>query len=99
MNYLEPAGSRRNPTWTNLDLMAAYRVPLDTAVRLSVELRLLNAVNNQTRLGTDSQQYLDLRTMPTPPYIAPYTQPNPFFGAGNAFAPPRRVYLAMVASF
>jgi hypothetical protein len=99
MNYLEPAGSHRNPTWTNLDLMAAYRVPLDTAARLSVEVRLLNAIDNQTRLSTDSQQYLDLRTMPTPPYIAPYMQPNPFFGAGNAFAPPRRLYLAMVASF
>ena len=22
LNYLEPAGSHRNPTWTNLDLMA-----------------------------------------------------------------------------
>ena len=28
LNYLEPAGSHRNPTWANLDLMAAYRLPL-----------------------------------------------------------------------
>ena len=25
LNYLEPAGSHRNPTWANLDLMTAYR--------------------------------------------------------------------------
>ena len=26
--FLEPAGSRRNDTWTNVDLLAAYRLPL-----------------------------------------------------------------------
>ena len=55
--------------------------------------------NNQTRLQTDAQKYLDLRQIPTPPYFAPYEQPNPFFGTGNAFAPPRRLYVSLAAQF
>ncbi|HTL01240.1 MAG TPA: hypothetical protein VL243_03410, partial [Vicinamibacterales bacterium] len=99
LNYLEPAGSHRNPTWTNLDLMAAYRLPLRGRTHVSVEARLLNVFDTQTRLSTDSQQYLDLRTLPTPPYFAPYSQPNPFFGTGNGFAPPRRLHIAAVMDF
>jgi hypothetical protein len=99
MNYLEPAGSHRNPTWANLDVMAAYRIPMEGRTRISLEARLLNVMNNQTRLQTDAQQYLDLRTIPTPPYFAPYEQVNPFFGTGNAFAPPRRLHISLVAQF
>jgi hypothetical protein len=99
MNYLEPAGSHRNPTWANLDLMGAYHVPLSERARVSLEVRVLNVLNNQTRLSTDSQQYLDLRTLPAAPYFAPYLQPNPFFGTGNGFAPPRRLHLAAVFDF
>jgi TonB dependent receptor len=99
LNYLEPAGSHRNPTWTNLDLMGSYKLPLNGTTRMSFEARLLNVFNNQTQLSTDSQQFLDLRTIPNPPYFAPYLQPNPFFATGNLFAPPRRLYLAAVVSF
>jgi carboxypeptidase family protein len=99
LNYLEPAGSHRNPAWTNLDLMASYRLPMARTSTLSLEARLLNVFDTQTRLSTDSQQYLDLRTIPNPPYFAPYQQPNPFFGTGNAFAPPRRLFLSAVATF
>jgi len=99
LNYLEPAGSHRNGTWTNLDLMAAYRLSVRSRAGLSVEARLLNVFNNQTRLQTDSQQYLDLRMTPTPPYFAPYEQVNPFFGTGSAFAPPRRLHIGLVAQF
>jgi hypothetical protein len=99
LNYLEPAGSHRNPVWTNLDLMASYQLPLGNRARVSLEARLLNVLDTQTRLGTDAQQFLDLRTMPAPPYFAPYLQPNPFFGSGNAFAPPRRLHLAALVSF
>jgi len=60
---------------------------------------VLNVFNNQTQLSTDAQQFLDLRTLPTAPFFAPYQQPNPFFATGNAFAPPRRLYIAAVASF
>ena len=74
LNYLEPAGSHRNPVWANLDLMATYRVPLGGRTNLQVEARLLNVFDNQTRLSTDAQQYLDLRTIQTPPYFGlPWT--------------------------
>jgi len=98
-NYLEPAGSHRNPTWTNLDVMATYRLLSGARGSITLEARLLNVFDNQTRLSTDAQQYLDLRTITTPPFIAPYQQPNPFFGSGNAFAPPRRLYLGVGVTF
>ena len=98
LNYLEPAGSHRNPVWTNLDLMASYRLPLNVA-NITLEARLLNVFDNQEKLSTDALQYLDLQTRPTPPYFNPYQQPNPFFGMGNAFAPPRRLHLAAVITF
>ena len=99
LNFLEPAGTHRNPTWANLDLMASYRLPLDVAANVSLEARVLNVFNNQTRLSTDSQQFLDLQTISSAAYIAPYQQPNPFFGTGNGFAPPRRLHLAAVVTF
>jgi hypothetical protein len=79
--------------------MGAYRLPLTGRASVSLEMRLLNVFDNQTRLSTDSQQFLDLRSQPTPPYIAPYQQPNPFFATGNAFAPPRRLHVAAVFAF
>jgi hypothetical protein len=99
LNYLEPAGSRRNPAWTNLDVMASYRLLSGARGSITLEARLLNVFDDQTRLSTDAQQYLDLRTIPTPPFIAPYQQPNPFFGSGNGFAPPRRLYLGVGVTF
>jgi hypothetical protein len=99
LNYLEPAGSHRNPTWANLDLMGAYRLPISGRASVSIEGRLLNVFNNQTQLSTDAQQYLDLPMVPTAPYFGRYVQPNPFFATGNAFAPPRRLFVAAVANF
>jgi hypothetical protein len=52
LNYLEPAGTHRNPVWTNLDVMVAYRLPLAGPAAVSLEARLLNAFNSQTRLST-----------------------------------------------
>jgi hypothetical protein len=99
LNFLEPAGSHRNPMWTNLDLMGSYRLLQQRRGQVSVEARLLNVFNNQTQLSIDSQQFLDLRKITTAPYFAPYQQPNPFFSLGNGFAPPRRLHLAAVVSF
>jgi hypothetical protein len=79
--------------------MSTYRVPLQRGVRLALEGRVMNVFNNQTRLSTDAQQFLDLRTTPAAPYFAPYQQPNPLFGAGNAFAPPRRLSVAATFDF
>jgi hypothetical protein len=99
LNYLEPAGSHRNPTWTNLDLMGTYRLPAAGRVRATLTARVMNVFDNQTRLATDAQQYLDLRTTPAAPYFAPYLQPNPWFGTGSAFAPPRRLSLGATVDF
>ena len=99
LNYLEPAGTHRNPTWTNLDLMASYRLPTGGRAAVTLEARILNVFDNQTRLSTDAQQFLDLRTSAVPPYIQPYLLPNPFFSLGNAFAPPRRLYLGAGVGF
>jgi hypothetical protein len=99
LNYLEPAGTHRNPTWTNLDLMATYRLPLRGRAAVSFEARAMNVLDAQTRLSTDAQQYLDFRSISTPPYFAPYQDPNPFFGTGNAFAPPRRLNLSVTFSY
>jgi hypothetical protein len=97
--YLEPAGSHRNPTWTNLDLLAAYRFNIGRGASTTLEARLLNVFDSQTQLSTDSVQYLDSRTVAAPPYILPGTQLNRFFGTGNAFAPPRRLLLSALVSF
>jgi hypothetical protein len=99
LNYLEPAGSHRNPTWVNLDLMASYQVVSSGRASVMLETRLLNVFDNQARLSTDAQQYLDLRTIPAAPFFAPYQQPNPLFGLPNGFAPPRRLYLGIRTSF
>jgi hypothetical protein len=99
LNFLEPSGSHRNPTWTNLDLMGTYRLARAGRRDVSVEARLLNVFNNQAQLSTDAQQFLDLRTTTTAPYFSPYLQANPFFSLGNSFAPPRRLHLAAVVSF
>lgn len=99
LNYLEPAGAHRNPTWTNLDLLAAYRVRLSDRAGLTLEGRVLNVLDSQTRISTDGQQFLDLNTISSPPYFAPYKQPNPFFGTANGFAPPRRLFLSATLSF
>ena len=85
--------------WANLDLMGSYRVPTRGRATLSLEARLLNAFDNQTQLATDAQQFLDLRTLSTPPFFQPYLQANPFFGTGSQFAPPRRLFLSAVAGF
>ncbi len=99
LNYLEPAGTNRNQTWSNLDLMASYKLPINGKSNVSLEARVLNVFNNQTQLSTNSQQFSDLRTISTPPYFAPYLQPNALYGTGNGFAPPRRLYLAAVVHF
>ena len=99
LNYLEPAGTNRNPTWANFDLLASYRLKFGDRMALTLEGRLLNVFGNQTKLSTDAQQYLDLRTIPNPPYFAPYQQPNAFYGTANGYAPPRRFTVAALFTF
>jgi TonB dependent receptor-like, beta-barrel/Carboxypeptidase regulatory-like domain len=62
--YLEQAGSHRVDAWTNLDLLAAYRIPVGGRTKISVEGRVLNLFGNLTTLNVDRRQYLDARIRP-----------------------------------
>jgi TonB-dependent receptor-like protein/carboxypeptidase family protein len=62
--YLEQAGSRRVESWTNLDMLAAYRIPVHGRTKFSVEGRVLNLFGNLTTLNVDSRQFLDGRIRP-----------------------------------
>jgi len=98
-NYLEPAGSHRNPTWTNVDLLATYRIKLADRTTLGLEGRLFNVFNDQTVLTVEQQEFTDLNTIPNPPYFAPYKVPNPRFGLPLSYAAPRRFVAAAVLNF
>jgi TonB dependent receptor-like, beta-barrel/Carboxypeptidase regulatory-like domain len=97
--YLEQAGSHRNPTWTNFDLLASYRFRLGAKASLVVEARALNLFDSQTQLSTDSVKYTDFKSLSVEPFIAPGTILNSFFGTANGFAAGRRVVLAARLDF
>ena len=62
--YLEPAGSRRLPTWTNFDLLGAYTFNFGQGMSVRIEGRVQNVFNTQTALSVVTQQYND-------PYVDP----------------------------
>lgn len=110
--FLEPAGSRRNDAWTNVDLLAAYRLPLMRKFNVSFEGRVLNVFDTQTAVFRDVRQYLDGRIRAftsTPPegcfacytdlLVQGTTQPNPRFGQPTDYAPPRRLLLSIKTTF
>lgn len=97
--YLEPAGSHRNPTWTNFDFLASYRFKLSERASLVVEARALNLFNSQTRISTDSVKYTDYNEIDTEPFVVPGTVLNPFYGTGNGYAAGRRVILGARLDF
>jgi hypothetical protein len=110
--FLEPAGSRRNDTWTNVDLLAAYRLPLTARANVTFEARLLNVFDAQTALFRDTRQYLDgrIQSFSSPPPAGCYacytdlmvqgtTQPNPRFGEPTDYADPRRLLLTARIAF
>lgn len=94
--YLEPAGSHRTPSWTNLDLSASYGVAVGPT-RATFELRALNALNKQTALTVDQVPFLDPPIyLDGPPWIDQANkQPNPTYGKPTSYASPRR-YIASV---
>lgn len=59
----EPAGTSRNDTWTNFDLLAAYRFPLPRNAGVKIEARVLNLFNNETALLRDNR-WVTVRTIP-----------------------------------
>jgi hypothetical protein len=88
VRYLEPAGSRRMPSWWNVDLLAAYEIPL-ARLGLSIEARLLNVFNTQVPVLVDDRLILGRATTPN----------NPNFGKGTVFTPPRALVLSAILRY
>jgi hypothetical protein len=92
--YLQPAGTNRLPTWTNLDLLAAYTFKPTDKLGVRVEARVSNVFNTQTVLSVNHTQYLDgyVDGMPASTEGPQGTkQPNPLFGTPTSWAAPRRL--------
>jgi hypothetical protein len=114
LNYLEPAGTSRNPTWTNLDFLAKYGVKLGGRRVAHIEARVLNLFNSETVLLVDQRKYLNARNLtfatPSDPTCLSCwtqtwtaaqgtTQPNPNFGKPTNYATTRRLLLSVLFDF
>jgi hypothetical protein len=103
--YLEPAGSRRLPTWTNFDLLGAYTFKFNGDMNIRLEGRVQNLFNTQTVLGVNSLQYSDPYLDPAAPntssVLGPQQtkQPNALFGSPTSWASPRRFVLTAYVNF
>lgn len=100
--YLEPAGSRRLPGWSNVDLLAAYNFRFGGAMGLRVEARVQNVFDTQTGLTVSKNQYNDPYVNGNPAStLGPQgtTQPLAAFGTYTSFAQPRRLTLTGVLEF
>ncbi|MDW7761801.1 MAG: TonB-dependent receptor [Acidobacteriota bacterium] len=63
--YVEEAGSRRLPVWTNLDLQFTYTVPLGGRLQGILEARLMNLLDRQTVMSVDMRSDQPNFTLPT----------------------------------
>ena len=99
MNYLEPAGSASQSGVDQSRSDGRVSVAAERPREGHARRRGCSTSSTRRRALDDAQQYLDLRTMTAPPYFPPYQQPNPFYATGNAFAPPRRLYLSAIVAF
>jgi hypothetical protein len=108
LNMIEPAGTHRNATWANLDLLASYRIPVGGKRSLTVEGRFLNLFNNQTQISTEMMKYLDVNGYDDP--VCSGTAPNcwldyngipvnSFYGKANSYAPPFRFLVSVRFDF
>ena len=79
MNYLEPAGSHRNPVWTNLDLMGAYRLPL-TGRAAFAGLRQMDPALEEAAASLGASRAARLRRI-----VLPHLRPALAAGAILAF--------------
>jgi len=92
--YLERAGTRTTPTWTNFDLSVSQDIPLGP-VSLRIEGRVLNLFNSQPALTVDQDLCTDVCTsLPVDPSLL-----NPNFGRATSYAPPRRFFISAIATF
>ncbi len=88
VRYLESAGSRRMPSWTSLDLLVAYEIPLGRT-SLTLEARGFNVFDAQSALEVDDRLILGRGTLPD----------NPSFGKATVTAPPRAILLSALLRF
>ncbi len=95
--YLEPAGSRRTSSWTNLDLLVAQNIPLGSVGTLRVEGRLLNVFNTQPPLSVDQRACLNPPCLAIPAAGDPNANPN--LGRATSYAPARRFIASGTFSF
>jgi len=93
--YLEKAGSRRLPTWTNFDFSVSQDIPIGGGSSFRVEARVLNLFNSQPRLTVDQDLCTD--TCTSLPVSADVLNPN--FGAATSYAQPRRFFFSGIFSF
>jgi len=92
--YLEPAGSRTTPTWTNFDFSVSQDIPLGGNM-LRIEGRVLNLFNSQPPLTVDQDLCTDVCTsLPVDSSIL-----NPNFGRPTSYAQPRRFFVSAIYSF
>ena len=100
--YLEPAGSRRLPGWSNFDLLAAYNFRFGGSYNLRLEGRILNVFNTQTPLTVNTEEYLDSYVNGNPAStLGPQgtSKPNPAFGQYTSYAQPRRFVATAIFEF
>jgi hypothetical protein len=96
--YLSAVGTYHTEAWNNVDFVASYGFDLPGDMRISLEGRVLNVLDEQAVLIVDRRQYFDdAVATTTAPWIGPQgtTQPNPAFGTPTAYADPRR-YIASI---
>jgi hypothetical protein len=112
LRLLEPAGTNRNPFWTNVDQLLKYTVELKEKRALHIEGRILNVFNQETVLLVDQRKSLDPRVLTivgTPPpdcwscfteaFPQGVAQLNGKLGQPIAYARPRRLLLSVLFDF
>jgi hypothetical protein len=87
--YVEKAGTRRLPSWTNVDLLVAQNIPLSGVGTLRLEGRLLNVFNAQPALSVDKVLFTNTAN----------TIPNTNFGHATSYAAGRRFLATGTFSF
>lgn len=91
--YLEPAGSRRTPTWANFDMVVSQNVPVGGVGTLRLEVRALNLFNSQTMLAPYQDYCVSGQTCGAAQFAAG-SPTNPQFGTPLVRATPRRFVFA-----
>ncbi|MEO8191984.1 MAG: carboxypeptidase regulatory-like domain-containing protein [Acidobacteriota bacterium] len=87
--YVEQAGARRLPSWTNFDLLVTQNIPLGGVGNLRLGGTLLNVFNAQPALSVDKTLFTNTAN----------TIPNPNFGTATSYASGRRFLATGTFSF